>query len=526
MGCQLGSGIVVSSNLQVKQTVCDELNSSSSTADPDESIPSTGSVFQRDHGTQVEAGDLPRCCSVIDTPAVQIPAATVDITSSILLSPQSQPLGSVSVPHIQRSCRFFARSIQTRPALEHVFTDSFPQDGLLNLPVTSDQRSKQDEHPICKALPTRPCIFFIDSTAFDLVKQPWPRNQEFRSEFANFSFQRPAYDDLIVAVSHMWFFSKHPDPFGDEAQMCAHLINQAQALKEEGGKILVFYDFMSMTQPPFLPNQACRTKEEESAFSSALQAMPMIYLYADVVLLLESDVPQSHSDGSFGRRATTPACERGWIYLERFIAMVKVAMTREPDDTGAPLPPPVVLSNCPKLLQSILEGGEKLRAAAKQGKEKLKEAFKEHLEELERKVFSATSVDKQTNTGGIAGASEQCSDREVVASIMKRVVEQLLKHWKSMEDGELGFSYKNLVHDRASKAWQRARFILRWKRMLGGIAKAKTTEGPELVSEANDMTCQVYAVMDDFSQDASRISCYAISPSYVLPTACGYVSPC
>jgi len=98
----------------------------------------------------------------------------------------------------------------------------------------------------------------------------------------------------------------------------------------------------------------------------------------------------------YGVRNEVPAGTRGWIFLERFCSMVKVAMLN--DDNKAN----VVFSNNPAVLQEIFAGGAKLREAAQKGSVELHEALTEFGAELRRKSFSTTStclIEKRETAG-------------------------------------------------------------------------------------------------------------------------------
>jgi hypothetical protein len=325
-------------------------------------------------------------------------------------------------------------------------------------------KERKDEHPVCKSLPSCACVEFVKSDILDILSPPWPRNQELSAQYQESICARPTEQDLVVAISHMWYFEKHPDPFGEKVNTCRELISQANTFKRAAGETFLFFDFLSLTQPPFHSTQEPRSPKQDQCFQLALKALPMIYLYSDIILLLDSAAVQSHTyAGEFGRPSTTPASERGWIYLERFIAMIKVAMT--PENTDASVHAPVVLSNSPSLLDEIVDGGRKLREAAKAGKRALKDALQDHLQVLQSKTFSAISVDKQTNQGGVAGGptySVKMSDLEAVFATMTIMVEKLFQHWGSFADGNV-FSYKTLVWEKARLAVMCRRFKVQSK---------------------------------------------------------------
>jgi hypothetical protein len=89
--------------------------------------------------------------------------------------------------------------------------------------------------------------------------------------------------------------------------------------------------------------------------------------------------------------------ERGWVYLERFATMVKLAMVEECEFDR------VCFSNSEAVLSELKEGGRTLRNAAKEGDDELRRVLGEFAKVLDTKKFSATSTDKAKNTGGCSG---------------------------------------------------------------------------------------------------------------------------
>lgn len=422
----------------------------------------------------------------------------------------------------------------------YVYSGSGPQPR----PGGSQQYgSEDDEHLVLRAIPPNASIFFIKVKILPDLPAPWPRCQELIKQHN--SFAEPRNQDLVIAVSHMWYFQAHPDPMGEKAALVYELSRKANKVNGGRGDALLFFDFLSMTQRPFQWGQAPRTASETLGFAAALRAMPLIYLHSDAVILLELEdvdsaapVPgdgdrvsvnieelkhakvqqindtvqviqwDGQSEGvvpfdsiisidgepasvdavellqkeliskrssraslrklltktrtatiqkaPYGRRNLLPAAERGWIYLERFIAMVKVAMSGEGEEDK------MVFSNSATLFEEIRVGGDRLRDAAKTSQASLRSALDEHFGELKRKTFSASSTDKMTNTGGVGGETQlpvlqvdsmsagsdtagsmhkspavasdphssiAQSDREVVESIMREMVVHLSAHW-------------------------------------------------------------------------------------------------
>lgn len=170
------------------------------------------------------------------------------------------------------------------------------------------------------------------------------------------------------------------------------------------------------------------------------------------MLLERLAAPVSTKDGCrvklcrypFGRVNRIPADSRGWVFLERFITMVKCAMLEEAAAMS------VVLTNSPQIRGQILTGARRLREAATKDDaaekklsgsgsfvadgSQLRSAFDDFLAELATKQFSAASTDKleidALATEGKA-AGEPSSDRELVGDIMREFVEHLCEHWSA-----------------------------------------------------------------------------------------------
>ena len=94
--------------------------------------------------------------------------------------------------------------------------------------------------------------------------------------------------------------------------------------------ILVFDDWMSCPQWP-------RTEAENAIFGKAMGLMNDVYVYCDCVMHIHADLPASPVDPStrlpslptaLGTANRTPPSDRGWVYLERFTTMLKVATAR------------------------------------------------------------------------------------------------------------------------------------------------------------------------------------------------------
>lgn len=123
----------------------------------------------------------------------------------------------------------------------------------------------------------------------------------------------------------------------------------------------------------------------------------------------------------FGRQNRTPCCDRGWIFLERFLTIVKVAMVDEYDVRR------IAFSNSAEVFRQLHEGGEKIRLAAKCGHNKMREVFKAFALELARKSFSGTSSDALAADGKLL---ETTSDAEAVLRLMEEATQALPQFWQ------------------------------------------------------------------------------------------------
>eukprot|EP00929_Paragymnodinium_shiwhaense_P006680 TRINITY_DN11061_c0_g2_i1.p1 TRINITY_DN11061_c0_g2~~TRINITY_DN11061_c0_g2_i1.p1 ORF type:complete len:356 (-),score=61.21 TRINITY_DN11061_c0_g2_i1:54-1121(-) len=79
----------------------------------------------------------------------------------------------------------------------------------------------------------------------------------------------------------------------------------------------------------------------------------------------------------YGRKNTIPAHEKGWVFLERFCSMVKVAMLDFPDALEE-----TVFSNDPATIEQIREGAHRLQVAANAGPEELQQCLKTFMKDL------------------------------------------------------------------------------------------------------------------------------------------------
>eukprot|EP00931_Biecheleriopsis_adriatica_P106140 TRINITY_DN80646_c0_g1_i1.p1 TRINITY_DN80646_c0_g1~~TRINITY_DN80646_c0_g1_i1.p1 ORF type:complete len:747 (-),score=156.69 TRINITY_DN80646_c0_g1_i1:150-2261(-) len=137
-----------------------------------------------------------------------------------------------------------------------------------------------------------------------------------------------------------------------------------------------------------------------------------------------------------GKRNLVATGDRGWVYLERFITMVKGAMVSESDFHR------VCFSNSRAVFEEIRDGSVRLRAAAQAGQDELKDELEFFFRQLGSKKFAASSLDKAINGNVVASAHTQQSadqeappdDQQVVASIMHDMVKHLSSHWAEQQE--------------------------------------------------------------------------------------------
>jgi len=296
--------------------------------------------------------------------------------------------------------------------------------------------------------------------------------------------------------------------------------------RDSGVELYAFLDYTAIPQRPFRLSQAERTEEEQDIFQEALLHLDAVFLHADHFVHLDVPVELPADEGEVYRQssvqsssfelrqvgpnlqcvlpfpfdnllavngekvssaltadrllAQSPLAEvtlerhryglpnvvdcsdRGWIYLERFITMVVVAMLKEEnfEDT--------VTTNSVETFQEIHAGAQFLRQAAQKdarfqrssavfansgskAPSALQQAFAEFEDCLKVKRFSAASVDKSLNpalraVSTLAGARDSSSeedeeallpspsDVEIVTQSMCSLVRHLALHWESEQE--------------------------------------------------------------------------------------------
>ncbi len=252
----------------------------------------------------------------------------------------------------------------------------------------------------------------------DASGDPLPRCQDLPQE----AFGELKASSMLVSISHGWFFQCHPDPFGEKRATLRDIFSSLRQ-KYPFADILVFFDFLSISQRPYRLGQAQRSDEEQEVFTQALTCMHHCYCYSDVVIHLHFDPPVEdprmhvakvdmgsvkvaqvgpivqvvglqgdvEQDGlaafdvicaigdvaitnvkqvhcqhgvvqylrrPFGVINPIQVQDRGWVYLERFITMLKMAMIDEHQYNQC------IFTNSDSTTTLLQDGAQRLREAA------------------------------------------------------------------------------------------------------------------------------------------------------------------
>ena len=312
---------------------------------------------------------------------------------------------------------------------------------------TKTQGERQLLHPL--ELNDKLAFETIKTVRLDFLteeaKAPIPRCQALPSH----AFSKLTGRSILVSLSHGWFFQTHPDPYGEKLELIRNIFAPKLRERYPYTDIQVFFDYLASPQRP-------RTKKEEEIFAIAMDRMNSMYVYADVIVFLEVDLPKvdmtvhsasvdlttykffdfvdivqvsetkskvgpqqfdciqtcdsakvtsaselnSLSDAHtltylyrpFGRANTIITDDRGWLFLERITIAVKAAAADKSQFDD------IVVSNSEKLRTKIYLWTEKLREAAqKQSSDPmaLRNLLVDFCDELSTKSFTFDS-DKST----------------------------------------------------------------------------------------------------------------------------------
>ena len=294
------------------------------------------------------------------------------------------------------------------------------------------------------------------------AKAPIPRCQALPPH----AFGRLTGRSILVSLSHGWFFQTHPDPYGEKLDMIRNVFAPQLRERYPHTDIQIFFDYLASPQRP-------RTKEEDKIFAVAMDRMNSMYVYADVILFLEVDLPKldmtilsfqvdlstykffdfvdtvqvsetrskvgpqqfdciqtcdsnkvqsasqlnsltgthtlTYLHRPFGRPNIIINDDRGWLFLERITIAIKAAAAEKSQFDA------IVVSNSNKLRLQIYKWSEQLRDAASKQKtepQALTDLLNHFDNVLKSKRFSFSS------------------DEDVVRKLMKKLVNQFASDWK------------------------------------------------------------------------------------------------
>jgi len=115
----------------------------------------------------------------------------------------------------------------------------------------------------------------------ETTRAPVPRNQDVPKS----AFGTLTGTSILVATSHAWFYQNHPDPRGVKLEILRKEFFPRLRMRFPHTEILVFDDWHSCPQWPR------NTQEENNRFQKCMDHMNSIYCYCDVVLFVDSPLP-------------------------------------------------------------------------------------------------------------------------------------------------------------------------------------------------------------------------------------------
>ena len=121
----------------------------------------------------------------------------------------------------------------------------------------------------------------LDFLSGEEVTSPIPRCQDLPTH----AFSRLTGRSILVSVSHAWFFQTHPDPYGAKLDLLKNVFAPLLKARYPHTDIQVFFDFLSLPQEP-------RTDDDNEKWCDAVNRMASVYIYSDVILLLDTDLPE------------------------------------------------------------------------------------------------------------------------------------------------------------------------------------------------------------------------------------------
>jgi len=124
-------------------------------------------------------------------------------------------------------------------------------------------------------------VDFVTLEFLECARYPVQKNQRLNKDKA---FGELTGRSVLIALSHGWFYQMHPDPQGVKIDIIVKQFGPRLRKDYPETQILFFFDFLSVPQWP-------RTDEEEKVFRLAMKHMNSVYVYCDLVLFIETELP-------------------------------------------------------------------------------------------------------------------------------------------------------------------------------------------------------------------------------------------
>mmetsp|Transcript_74012 Transcript_74012/g.166157 ORF Transcript_74012/g.166157 Transcript_74012/m.166157 type:complete len:429 (-) Transcript_74012:160-1446(-) len=115
----------------------------------------------------------------------------------------------------------------------------------------------------------------------------------------------------LVAVSHAWLSTEHPDPLGFHMHQLQRYLEIHRNFIGAGTTCGVFMDFLSLPQGK-------RSRTEQAVFNSALKVIHLLYSHPGVIVVQLKSVPMCQIPS--GR--DTPYYRRGWCRFEEIVSCI------------------------------------------------------------------------------------------------------------------------------------------------------------------------------------------------------------
>ena len=145
------------------------------------------------------------------------------------------------------------------------------------------QEERQLLHPLERNDPVLvDHVDFVTLEFLEIAKHPIPKNQLLNKQEA---FGELTGRSVLVALSHGWFYQMHPDPHAVKIDIIVKEFGPRLRKTYPETQILFFFDFLSVPQWP-------RTDAEDKIFRVAMKHMNSVYVYCDLVLFIETDLPK------------------------------------------------------------------------------------------------------------------------------------------------------------------------------------------------------------------------------------------